>query len=733
MANALPSTSATGRKQLNIRLTLRHYGAADIVRGNIELAALRPVAALNIYTEVLAKTSTGHPVAFLNRSLCYLLLGYPSLAVYDAHRAFLGGRWALEDHVDVRTLTRQIVSYGYHVEKALATDKTSLTALCRFVGGGAVSWLNTDLAALILEPLPVGIKANEAEWYFTNDVIMKAYWRLAYSLWKCGGGAMRTALEVLADARSRSYRLWEERRPSSGSRNKTAPKPGQLFFDTPLDEYPPLEGYFWAFTELENRIMTEIDQSGSEVGTKGLLGTRYTKVRRELYPWDQISLTTENIDRNLQVLNAHFRDLLSSCEIKAFLEDGKAVKARLYATEGSDTPAGTCLCMERSNLHVTSGDDMTGHTLCHSCAAVLTGPVASIKASNKTHRDGLQPYQQDPSLVPWSYETNVRHPIHALFTNGGPDLALDITNFDGWVFNTVAAKLEAAMRITRAPRFEKFFDNDGRLIGQRVAAAPQAEDSESVWIGSIHPLATLIDVARPGERANTRLYERGGTVVAYADTDHPDPATAPVVPGKIRLDSVVGIPSPLQRAGLDSLIAKATRRDGSDTEMVDVNNPLFPTVFRPGENFYVHPIVTTILPAPPLPAQPVNNPPVAIPAGAQLLRDDALHPLPNPNDLAPGWTLRPPRPRPHRSQLASRHTPASPHSRSHRGSDATSRAERDGDSMLDASVTDWTGEDEEVIDDYDDDDDSDFEEVMTEIFETIEREHRSRAEDSGTG
>jgi len=146
----------------------------------------------------------------------------------------------------------------------------------------------------------------------------------------------------------------------------------------------------------------------------------------------------------------------------------------------------------------------------------------------------ILPDQQDASLVPWSYETNVRHPIHILLTNGGPDLALDITNFDGWVLNTVAAKLEATMRITRAPRFEKFFDHDGRLIGQRVAAAPQAKDGETVWIGSIHPLATLIDVAKPGERANTRLYERGGTVVAYADADadHPDPATAPAVPGK---------------------------------------------------------------------------------------------------------------------------------------------------------------------------------------------------------
>jgi len=54
--------------------------------------------------------------------------------------------------------------------------------------------------------------------------------------------------------------------------------------------------------------------------------------------------------------------------------------------------------------------------------------------------------------------------------------------------------------------------------------------------------------------------------------------------------------------------------------------------------------------------------------------------------------------------------------------------------MLDASVTDWTEEDEEVIADYgdDDDDDSDFEEAITEIIETIEREH-GRQRNSSTG
>lgn len=59
-----------------------------LAKANRSLAAFLPQQALSEYTEIL-KTYSGHPVAFLNRCLCYLVLDFPHLAVFDAYRAFL--------------------------------------------------------------------------------------------------------------------------------------------------------------------------------------------------------------------------------------------------------------------------------------------------------------------------------------------------------------------------------------------------------------------------------------------------------------------------------------------------------------------------------------------------------------------------------------------------------------------------------------------------------------------
>ena len=59
-----------------------------IAVANRDLSLLHLQSALKQYTKIL-ETSPGHPVAFLNRCLCYLILGFPNLAVFDAHRALL--------------------------------------------------------------------------------------------------------------------------------------------------------------------------------------------------------------------------------------------------------------------------------------------------------------------------------------------------------------------------------------------------------------------------------------------------------------------------------------------------------------------------------------------------------------------------------------------------------------------------------------------------------------------
>lgn len=73
------------------KLTFNRKSARAVATANRELAQLASQQALQMYTEAL-KLYPGHPVAFVNRSLCYLVLGYPHLAVTDAHRALLAAK-----------------------------------------------------------------------------------------------------------------------------------------------------------------------------------------------------------------------------------------------------------------------------------------------------------------------------------------------------------------------------------------------------------------------------------------------------------------------------------------------------------------------------------------------------------------------------------------------------------------------------------------------------------------
>jgi len=134
--------------------------------------------------------------------------------------------------------------------------------------------------------------------------------------------------------------------------------------------------------------------------------------------------------------------------------------------------------------------------------------------------------RNNPTLIPWSYDNNVVRTIHSLYTMGGPELALDVKNFDGWVLNTLMAKIESGMRITKHPRMEKTFDEKGDLIRQTpfVLPGPGSDDSsnastwnnEEVWVGSLHPVASLICHPGEGESANVTTFENDGSIDVVA-------------------------------------------------------------------------------------------------------------------------------------------------------------------------------------------------------------------------
>ena len=749
-----------------------------LARANSHLSEFRPKAALELYTQVLTKISPGHPCAFLNRSLCYLILGFPSLAVTDAYRALLAAYWARHSKPP-NAQARQLFLFGKFTQEADELEHAWIAEPSCYVGLGLFFWLSKDLASLAVEPKNRSKKKKpiqslgKASVSIANDAMMKAYYRLALALWNCGGGALKSALDVLDDAQS-------------------------LEFCTPDD--------MGQFKELGNRILRDIEnvmreenqikqfciasqgmredsdtlKFYEEYGIRGLLKTRFTKIKRELYPWDTYSLTGQNLHQVLAELNEMVNKQAPGCRIGVVREVGKSAQLSLYAKEHFLGPA--TIFNEMSCFHVTSlgwnfhqklpcdacavslnisrplyaqanriakklaqdeedldrrnrnatpsqdsnatdffdvaeyigdasnikeekdcsssnsevienaADDKPQYTLsqeatsssfrklpptppglsspllsdisssqetealegfqlcpacrrvafcsarCHSSAvsayhipSCSTGLEECLRAKilseawkdvpkphsqrllnllflrilanvrpNSTHpleqpwircldgkldaaRDINPDWEEEQNevdvlwdeektvsleelfpdresleelageadagarvkqnLIPWSFDTNVRQPLHCLFTMGGPELALDVRRFDGWVLETVRAKIAAGMRVSRFPRFEKAFDEKGELVAQACVKQSQrdngfdghstatgnstvdeTEDDEVTWVASLHPLASLVRVAEEGETPNVKLWEREGMVLcktySHLDTLH---------------------------------------------------------------------------------------------------------------------------------------------------------------------------------------------------------------------
>ncbi|TKA62291.1 hypothetical protein B0A49_11833 [Cryomyces minteri] len=197
-----------------------------------------------------------------------------------------------------------------------------------------------------------------------------------------------------------------------------------------------------------------------------------------------------------------------------------------------------------------------------------------------------QSVENDDQRIPWSYFSNVVRPLSCLLDMGRVEAALDIKNYDGWILNTMIAKIHANLRCTTQPRWHKKYDEDGLLIGCRpisrqVKPKPPCfgtpedrgicSDSarlEGVWVGSVHPLCSTLQVAGPDERPNAELYEIAGTIFCV-----PIVSTSPSLPpidsvGTLDSDSTQDLwgPRPCIKAGERILLA---------TRNVELRDPAF--------------------------------------------------------------------------------------------------------------------------------------------------------------
>ncbi|KAI4125065.1 MAG: hypothetical protein LQ347_005500 [Umbilicaria vellea] len=162
--------------------------------------------------------------------------------------------------------------------------------------------------------------------------------------------------------------------------------------------------------------------------------------------------------------------------------------------------------------------------------------------------------QTTPSLpatnrksLPWSFESHIVRPLRYLARLGidPHHMFQDLEKWDGWVINTLYAKIEHSVRVTRGPRRVKVYDESGDvvLLGGRGGCNfwERVRDAEStmrmgeeqdrgvyneeeerkkdmgerrrrddeVWIGSLHPVLSMIGFADEirGEKANVTIEE----------------------------------------------------------------------------------------------------------------------------------------------------------------------------------------------------------------------------------
>ncbi|MCJ1482117.1 hypothetical protein MMC06_002279 [Schaereria dolodes] len=117
--------------------------------------------------------------------------------------------------------------------------------------------------------------------------------------------------------------------------------------------------------------------------------------------------------------------------------------------------------------------------------------------------------------LPWSFTTNIIRPIHYL-KEVGVDPVMQLDTCDGWVINTLLAKIMHSARITKGVRHFKRYDEDGKSLvrlglegtGDGVQSAKMDED---VWVGTIHTVFSLISIAdlEKGDVPNITIKDNG--------------------------------------------------------------------------------------------------------------------------------------------------------------------------------------------------------------------------------
>ena len=132
--------------------------------------------------------------------------------------------------------------------------------------------------------------------------------------------------------------------------------------------------------------------------------------------------------------------------------------------------------------------------------------------------------EQPWHTLPWSFMTHVTRPIrylHEYYKGQAIDPFTRIHECDGWMVNELMWKIKRATRVTKRPRWAKVYDEDGKMVkevrGEEMAKVLEERrrdaGDEEVWVGTMHPVLSLVKVADEGNGEKPNVLVEEGDVL----------------------------------------------------------------------------------------------------------------------------------------------------------------------------------------------------------------------------
>jgi len=386
----------------NLRIVHRTDSPEELmIRANTFLSQGQAEEAVKLYTQILYKELHGHVCALLNRSLAYICLHLPELAVTDAYRAGI----AIQE---MRENARGGSERGSANCKYLRAERLEsesgaewVSKRRRYIGTG---WASSPLASIVINDVPApeiprGVKIAPFNPNKRKEVCdafeIRSVYRLCGALFLCGDGARNEALGLIDDAITSytSMELWEMHEFRALG-NAVLDK---IVLEAEKEDNSDPQGLSSLFNSTQQDIKRTLKES---------MKARTTSIKLEGYPWDSWEPELQNRDWQT-LLRSWVSKCTSNCSPRVMgtldVYDGTS-KPHVELFAARDIAPGEIVLNEQTNSNVTTSipeaifEEKTmfieeGHYYCDTCASLLIVP-------------GPCPIAYGGSTVPLSPENN---------------------------------------------------------------------------------------------------------------------------------------------------------------------------------------------------------------------------------------------------------------------------------------------------------------------------------------